>query len=863
MDRTDRPPLPPRALPQALQPLLDALIEAACLVDDASLQVLAANRSAAQLWGCSAADLVGHSVEALAATPEDQLFWMQRAHWPRGTPLHSDSLVCRSDGSRREVERRISAIDLPDGRPAWLVTLVDQTARRRAEIEVERLLGELGATLAGAQDAILVTDLDGQVRCWNAAFARLWQLPERLDARRDGARIGRIVLDALEEPSSYDVQLARRQGELLQRQQPPALPDSRCEPEAGPAVAVDRLTLRDGRTLQRRLLPQVGHGQVVGWVQVWRDLTDELLDQNRLQLAGQVFDTIQDAVLIADRGGAILTANPAAERLCGESCAALQGRALGDLLREADGSALPAARLAPGLHTPRWHGELQMHTPQGIAPVQATLLRGSDDGPHAGACIAVLQDQRERRAAERLLAEQAHTDALTGRLNRDGLLAVLMQSLTRHAGTSGTGTPDAAVPADAAETRGPALLLLGLDRFRHVNESLGHGGGDAVLREAARRLAEQLRLGDCLARLGSDQFAVLLDGADAATAEAVARRLLRALQRDLPVAGLQLSLSASVGIALAPQDSRDATQLLGLAERAMHRAKEGHGGDLRFYQPQMRVDRLDHIRLDRAMRLGLAQGDFRLAYQPQVALADGTVVGCEALCRWTDPELGAIPPDRFIPVAEETGFIVELGDWVLREAVAQAERWQAAGRSLRVSVNVSGLQFQQPGFSERVARLLQDSRLEPARLELELTESILVGDVEPVLAQLHALAALGVQLAVDDFGTGYSSLGYLRRLPIHRLKIDRSFIQRLPDDAGDTAITRTVVELGRALQLRVIAEGVETEAQRQRLAELGCDEYQGWLCAPALPADELEARLAPPRAEGAGRSARDPVALAA
>jgi EAL domain-containing protein (putative c-di-GMP-specific phosphodiesterase class I) len=252
------------------------------------------------------------------------------------------------------------------------------------------------------------------------------------------------------------------------------------------------------------------------------------------------------------------------------------------------------------------------------------------------------------------------------------------------------------------------------------------------------------------------------------------------------------------------------------------------------------------------MRRGLAQGDFHLAYQPQVDLASGAVVGVEALCRWTDPDLGAIAPTRFIPVAEDTGFITELGNWVLDEAVAQAARWRAAGHPLPVSVNVSSLQFQQPAFVHRVARVLQDSRLPPELLELELTESILVGDIDAVLLQLRALAALGVRLAIDDFGTGYSSLGYLKRLPIHRLKIDRSFIQRLPEDASDAAITRTIVELGRALHLRVIAEGVETEAQREHLASLGCDEFQGWLYAPALPVAALQERLGwAPAAPGA------------
>jgi EAL domain-containing protein (putative c-di-GMP-specific phosphodiesterase class I) len=353
-----------------------------------------------------------------------------------------------------------------------------------------------------------------------------------------------------------------------------------------------------------------------------------------------------------------------------------------------------------------------------------------------------------------------------------------------------------------------------------------------------------VRLGDLVARLGGDTFAVLLPGADSATAEAVGRRLLRTLQHDLVVDDLHLALSASVGVARYPRDGRSSSELLRNADSAMHRVKERHGGDVRFYQPQMHIDALDRIRLDHAMRRGLAQGDFRLLYQPQVDLASGGVVGAEALCRWTDADLGEISPSRFIPVAEETGFIAELGDWVLREAVAQSVRWLAGGWRVPVSVNVSILQFQQPQFVARVAQVLVQAGLPPELLELELTESILVGDMDEILVQLHALAALGVRLAIDDFGTGYSSLGYLRRLPIHRLKIDRSFIQHLPDDASDSAITRTIVELAQALHLRVIAEGVENEAQRAHLASIGCDEFQGWLCAPALPALDFE-RLQP------------------
>jgi len=279
------------------------------------------------------------------------------------------------------------------------------------------------------------------------------------------------------------------------------------------------------------------------------------------------------------------------------------------------------------------------------------------------------------------------------------------------------------------------------------------------------------------------------------------------------------------------------------ADHAMQRVKQRRGGDVRFYQPQMNIDRLARLKLDHAMRRALPQGRFSLHYQPQLDLASGRVIGAEALCRWHDTELGPVSPARFIPVAEETGFIAELGDWVLREAVGQAAQWRARGIELPVSVNVSLLQFQQPQFVERVVQTLASAQLPARLLELELTESILADDLAQVLAQLHQLAQAGVQLAIDDFGTGYASLSYLKQLPIHRLKIDRSFIQRLPADASDAAITRTIVDLARALKLQVIAEGVETAEQHDYLASIGCHEFQGFLFSPAVPAAQFEALL--------------------
>jgi diguanylate cyclase (GGDEF)-like protein/PAS domain S-box-containing protein len=440
------------------------------------------------------------------------------------------------------------------------------------------------------------------------------------------------------------------------------------------------------------------------------------------------------------------------------------------------------------------------------------------------------RDLSERLAADERLETLARTDALTGLANR--------RQLAEHV--------QATALAMRHDGDGFALLVLDLDRFRHVNDSLGHELGDRALQEVAARLRRVMRSGDLTARIGGDQFATVLHHADAPAAEVAAQRVLASLAEPWQFDGLAFTLTCSVGIALAPGHGHSADELLRHAESAVRSAKAAGSNNLRFHQQHAERDLRSQMRLDHAMRQALASHRFRLHYQPQVDLASGEVVGAEALIRWRDPALGDVAPGRFIPVAEDTGFIVAIGDWVLEQAVRQAAAWAAEGRSLTVAVNVSALQFRQNDFVERVAAVLQAHRLAPARLELELTESILVRDADEALQRLQALAALGVRLSIDDFGTGYSSLAYLKRCPIHRLKVDRSFIQGLPADSSDAALVRAIVQMAQAMRLQVVAEGVETEPQRAFLLAAGCNEFQGFLFAPALDALSFSRRFAAP-----------------
>ena len=467
---------------------------------------------------------------------------------------------------------------------------------------------------------------------------------------------------------------------------------------------------------------------------------------------------------------------------------------------------------------------IELHSGQVIDRVTRPLfLGGSPQGR-----VYSYRDLSERIAAQERIAALSHSDALTGLANRTRLAE-------RVSGAAATMRRDGG---------SYALLVVDLDRFRRINDTLGQEAGDRVLLDVAQRLQGCLRHDDTLARLGGDQFALLLGKTDAAAAEATARRVLHVVAQPFDSEGAPFTMTCSIGMALAPSHGSTLDELARHADAAMRAVKSAGRASYRLHEVRAEVDRRYYMRLDHAMRQALVSNRFRLHYQPQVRLVDGRIVGAEALLRWRDPEHGEMSPVQFIPVAEDSGFIVAIGDWVLTQAVRQATLWHQRGHVVPVSVNVSALQFRQPRFVDGVASALAVSGLPAHLLELELTESILVNDADEALQRLHALAALGVRMSIDDFGTGYSSLAYLKRFPIGKLKIDRSFIAGLPGDDSDAGIVRAILQMARALRMKVIAEGVETEAQRQFLCDAGCDEFQGWLFAPSLDSLSFEQRLA-------------------
>ncbi len=435
----------------------------------------------------------------------------------------------------------------------------------------------------------------------------------------------------------------------------------------------------------------------------------------------------------------------------------------------------------------------------------------------------------ERNRAEERLHFVAHHDVVTALPNRSLFLDRLSQALIR-------------LPW---RKRQLAVLYLDLDHFKRVNDTLGHAGGDLLLKAVAERLKESVRGGDTVSRLGGDEFSILLaDLARSEDAFTLAQKMLHSISAPFVIRGHELFMTASMGISLFPADGETADTLLKHADLAMYRAKEQGRNTYHLYSAELNVRARERLSMEAHIRRALERKEFHLHFQPKIDTTSGRIVGMEALARWQHPELGLIPPSKFIPIAEELGLILPLGEWVLMTACAQNKAWQEAGLPfIPMGVNISARQLQDKNIVQIIERTLRKTGLAPAYLELELTESI-IQHPEQAAVLLAQLNLMGIQIAIDDFGTGYSSLNYLKRLPIHKLKIDQSFVRQLTIDPDTTAIVAAIITLAHSLELKTVAEGVETQAQLEQLAVLQCDEVQGYLFSPPVPAEEAAKLLA-------------------
>ena len=538
-----------------------------------------------------------------------------------------------------------------------------------------------------------------------------------------------------------------------------------------------------------------------------------------------IFDACLDVIYMSTPGGLFLDINPAGGALFGHaSHEELLLVDIGPDLYEAEDEREEFKRImrVQGFVRDR---EVRLRRIDGqVLTVLETATAVRDESGLVIAYRGILRDISERKRAEEALAYQAVHDSLTGLPNRDLLYDRLRHAIHQASRVGGTA----------------ALLLMDLDRFKEVNDTLGHAVGDVLLVTVARRLQSALRDGDTVARLGGDEFAVVLPGADEQAACLAARRVLDVV--ELPLAledhGIEVDVRGSIGVALYPVHGVEPEEIMRRADVAMYVAKRATCG-YAVYAPDQDEHSPTRLSLVGELRRALDAHDFELHYQPQIALATGEVVGAEALVRWRHQERGLIVPDHFIPLAERTGLIRGITDWVLDTALAQCRAWRHAGLDLSIAVNLSVRDLQEARLPEMIAALLTAHRVEPRLLRVEITESVLMADRARGVAVLGQLRAIGLEIAIDDFGTGYSSLAYLAELPIDALKIDRTFVSRLATGARYAAIVRSTVDMAHSLGLHVIAEGVEDRRTLAMLAELGCDTAQGYYFTEALPAIEL------------------------
>ena len=575
-----------------------------------------------------------------------------------------------------------------------------------------------------------------------------------------------------------------------------------------------------------RVVDRDAAGKAVRLAGTSRDIQAQRRAERESRVAYEVFRSMSEAVSVIDLDFRFIAVNPAFSRITGYS----EEEALGqpsNLLDSSQHSVEFYQRVRGVMErSGRWSGEMWQRRKDGgefLSWIELSEVR--DGGGQRTHYVAVVNDVTLKKRAEQELRYLANYDTLTGLPNR----TLLAERLSR-----------AIVRARRQESR-VAVLFIDLDRFKDINDSLGHAAGDRLLKAAATRLQAAVGPTDTVARLGGDEFTILVEDLDGeASARRLAGELVAAFAAPLDVdERLQVSITPSIGISLYPDHAMVPTDLLKYADTAMYKAKAQGRNTFEIYDEAMDAEARRRALLLAALRRALVQDEFRLVFQPRLSLRNGRVVGVEALLRWRSAELGDVSPVEFIPLAEESGLILGIGEWVLREACRTLREWQDAGLAdLSCSVNVSVLQLLRAPLAEQLTSILRETGIAPDRIELEVTESMVMQNAEQTQAVLHALRCVGARVAIDDFGTGYSSLIYLKRLPIDTLKIDKAFVGDLTDDPEDKAITATIITMAHSLGLHVVAEGVETEAQLGFLRGQGCDEIQGyWFSPPLEPAN--------------------------
>ncbi len=600
---------------------------------------------------------------------------------------------------------------------------------------------------------------------------------------------------------------------------------SKVSPDSFTEPLVVRWVTKDGRTVwsEQKIVPVFNEGgELVAMEGIARDVTERKLAEEVLKRYQVLFEHARDVILIFRRDGRIIEANDAAVRSYGYTRDELLTMSIYDLRAPASKSLLKD-QINQAETRDILYETLHKRKDGTIFPVEVSLQATIFDDERV--LFGIVRDVTDRKKAEETINHLAYHDPLTDLPNRILFYDRLSVALT-HA---------------KRNQHMLAVMFLDLDRFKIVNDMMGHAMGDRLLTEVAAKLISCVRANDTVSRIGGDEFTILLpEISREEDAAVVAKKIIDQLKKPRTVNGNELQITVSIGIALYPNDGEDAETLTKNADTAMYRAKE-QGDNYQFFNPSMNARTIQRLESERSLRRALDKNEFEIYYQPQVDIREGCIVGTEALLRWNHPQRGIVLPGDIIPVAEETGLIIPIGEWVLRSACAQNIAWQKAGfPPMKVAINLSAHQFRQKQLVEVVKQALEETGLPPNLLELEITESTAMQDVEFTINMLRSLREMGVKIAIDDFGTGYSSLSYLRRFPITTLKVDQSFVRDVLVDVEDAAIVATIIVLAQNLKLKVIVEGVETEEQLVFFEQQECFEMQGYLFSEPVPGAEIE-----------------------
>lgn len=799
-----------RASESRFRALVEQSITGIYVFDDDAFRYV--NQRLAAIFGYSEEELIDRMHPKDLIAPEDQgtlAAQIERRLEGRVTSAHYTARGLRKDGTRIWMEFHGSKMEL-DGRPAITGTALDITERVEAEQRLRDSEARFRAIYDGVNDAILLLDP---------------QSGAIVDVNRRAQEMGGYAAEEVRDLTIADISVG------------PA-----DEVRAAVAARIEAALSGESQVFEWQVR---GRDERPFWVEInmrmayiggadrilvlARDITERRASEEKLRLTNQVFTSTREGVVITDTDHRILSVNPAFSEITGYAESEVLGETPKLLQSGFHDRSFYQAMWQSIAKTNHWQGEIWNRRKSGETyPEWLTISAVRDQRGTITNYVGVFTDVSRLKHSEAEVQRLAHYDPLTNFPNR-----VLFMSRLEHA-------------LELRRRRGIhiAVIFCGLDRFKYVNESMGYAAGDELLQTVSRRIRSRLQSGDTLARFGGDEFIILIESdREPEDLAQLAQSIVELSESSIELSsGHNVFAGISVGVSLSPEDGEDATTLVTNANAAMQQAKSEGRHTYRFYKQGLTEAARERLQMESRLRHAIENQGLEIYFQPIIEVAGGRIVGAEALCRWHDPEIGTVTPDRFIPLAEDTGLIVPLGRWVLESASRQAAQWQSGAlEGLKIAVNLSSRQFETGDLKQEVMSILERTGLDPACLDLEITESVLMEHGDHSLEILNGLRQIGVGVSIDDFGTGYSSLAYLKRFAITKFKIDGVFITELPGNRDDAEIVSTMIGMAHNLSLRVVAEGVETDDQLAFLKANGCDEFQGFLVSAPVPVQEFEA----------------------